>query len=172
MIRVPRLAPLVAAAVVCAPTFAFAQPTTPPAASTHPSTPPAAAAPSGAAPSAAVPALPKDIQARVAQHIKQLHAQLHITAAEEQQWDAFADVMRANAADMNAAYRQREQQFAKMNALQNMQSYAKIAEEHSQHLQKLVVAFETLYNALPASQQKLADQVFHKRAESRKQQHG
>jgi len=170
MIRVPRLVPLAAVAVICAPAFAFAQSTTPPAAPTHPAAPPAAAAPPSAAPSNA-PALPKDIQARVEQHIKRLHAQLHITAAEEQQWDAFADVMRRNAADMDEVFRQREQEFPSMNALQNMQSYAKIAVEHAEHLQKLVAAFETLYNALPESQQKLADQVFRARAKSRAQQH-
>ncbi|HVC51821.1 MAG TPA: Spy/CpxP family protein refolding chaperone [Stellaceae bacterium] len=172
MIRVPRLVPLAAAAVICAPAFAFAQSTTSPAAPTHPAAPPAAAAPPGAAPSNALPGLPKDIQTRVEQHIKQLHAQLHITAAEEQQWNAFADVMRRNAADMGEAFRHREQEFASMNALQNMQSYAKIAEEHAERLQKLVTAFETLYNALPESQQKLADQVFRERAESRAKRRG
>lgn len=166
MIRIPRLAPLAAAAVVCAPAFAFAQSATSP---TRPATPPAATAPSGAAPTT-TQALPKDIQARVEAHIKQLHTQLHITAAQEQQWDAFANVMRHNAADMSAAYQERAQKFTSMNALQNMQSYVKIAEEHAQHLQKLADAFETLYNSLPAAQQKFADQAFRARTAARTQQ--
>lgn len=168
MIRIPHLAPLAAAVLVCAPMLAFAQSATSPATPTHPTTPPAAEAPSsGGAPSAAAPALPKDIQARVEQHIKQLHAQLHITAAQAPQWDAFAGVMRQNAADMAEAFRQRAQQFPSMNALQNMQSYAQIAEEHAEHLKKLAAAFDTLYNALPPAQQKLADQVFRARATAR-----
>jgi len=43
-----------------------------------------------------------------------------------------------------------------MNALQNMQSYEQIAEEHAQHLQKLVPAFQ---------QKQLTDQVFRMRIE-------
>jgi hypothetical protein len=41
-----------------------------------------------------------------------------------------------------------------------MESYQKLAETHAEHLQKLVSAFETLYNALPDPQKKVADQVF------------
>jgi hypothetical protein len=39
-----------------------------------------------------------------------------------------------------------------MNAMQNMQSYEQIAEAHAQHLQKLVPAFDALYNAMPEQQ--------------------
>lgn len=161
MIRIPRLAPL-AAALFCVPALALAQSTTSPSTPAHPAEPPAAAGPSAAA-----PALPQNIRARVEAHIKQLHAQLRITPAQEEQWKAFADVMRQNAADMDAAMEQRAKQFASMNALQNMQSYGQIAEKHAQHMQKLVAAFGTLYNALPESQQKLADQVFRARATAR-----
>jgi hypothetical protein len=45
-----------------------------------------------------------------------------------------------------------------MNAVQNMPSYAQIAEAHVQHLQKLVPAFDNLYSAMPEQQKKLADQ--------------
>ena len=41
-----------------------------------------------------------------------------------------------------------------------MQSYEQIAEAHTQHLQKLVPAFDNLYNAMPEQQKKLTDQVF------------
>ena len=39
----------------------------------------------------------KRMEERVENHIKQLHAQLHITPAEQSQWDQFAQVMRDNA---------------------------------------------------------------------------
>ena len=102
----------------------------------------------------------KDIQAKVEAHIKQLHAQLKITPQEDNDWNQFADVMRTNARDMDTAMNERQQQYLSMNALQNMESYQKLAETHAEHLEKLVSAFETLYNALPDQQKKLADQVF------------
>jgi periplasmic protein CpxP/Spy len=158
-----RIAPVAFAAMLTLPAFAFAQTMSSPGASPAP----AATAPSTAgAPSSGAPALSKDIQAKVEAHIKQLHTQLKITQAEEKDWDQFADVMRTNAGDMQAATQEREQQYPSMNALQNLESYQKLAETHAEHLQKLVGAFETLYNALPDQQKKVADQVFHARIAS------
>ena len=57
-----------------------------------------------------------------------------------------------------------------MTALQNMQSYEQLAEAHAQHLQKLVAAFQNLYDTMPDQQKQLADQVFHANAEQRAQQ--
>jgi protein CpxP len=107
----------------------------------------------------------KSMEERVENHIKQLYAQLRITPAEQPQWDQFAQVMRENARDMDQAFMQRAQQYPTMNAMQNMQSYEKMAEAHVQHLQKLVPAFDNLYNAMPEQQKKLTDQVFRANAE-------
>jgi periplasmic protein CpxP/Spy len=103
---------------------------------------------------------------RVDEHIRQLHAQLRITPAEQPQWDRFAEVMRENARGMDQEIAQRHQEFARMNALQNMQSYQKIAAAHAQDLQRLVPAFENLYNAMPDQQKRLTDQVFRENAEA------
>ncbi|MEJ1977594.1 MAG: hypothetical protein WDN49_17280 [Acetobacteraceae bacterium] len=85
------------------PAAAFAQTTAAPA----PTTPaPAAASPVSTAAPAAAP-LPKDVAAKVEQHIKQLHDQLGITAAEQSQWDQFAQVMRDNATQMGDAFHER-----------------------------------------------------------------
>jgi hypothetical protein len=46
----------------------------------------------------------KSMEERVENHIKQLHAQLRITPAEQPQWDQFAQVMRDNARDMDQAF--------------------------------------------------------------------
>ena len=102
----------------------------------------------------------KNMEERVENHIKQLHAQLQITPAEQPQWDQFAQVMRENARDVDQAFMQRAQQYPTMNAMQNMQSYEQMAEAHVQHLQKPVPAFDNLYNAMPEQQKKLTDQVF------------
>ena len=73
--------------------------------------------------------------------------------------------MRENARDMDQAFKQRAQQYPTMNAMQNMQSCEQVAEAHAQHLQKLVPAFDNLYNAMPEQQKKLTDQVFRANAE-------
>jgi len=45
------------------------------------------------------------------------------------------------------------------------------APQHAQHVQKLVRAFQTLYDAIPDEQKRLADQVFRANAEGQAQTH-
>ncbi len=99
----------------------------------------------------------------VEQHITQLHSQLKITAAEQPLWDQFAQVMRDNARDMHQAFEQRGTKLASLNAAENMQSYAQLAQQHAQDLQKLATAFQTLYAAMPDDQKAVADGVFRER---------
>ena len=110
-------------------------------------------------PKAAAPK-PASVTERVEQHITHLHAQLHITPAQQAQWDQFAQVMRDNAKDMNQTLEQRGAGFASMNAAENMQSYAQIAQQHAQDTQKLATAFQALYGAMSDDQKKNADAVF------------
>jgi periplasmic protein CpxP/Spy len=140
---------------------------------------PALALPAGAfaqtqTPTGGSPIPPKekpDAEAtRVELHIGQLHAQLHITPAQQAQWDQFAQVMRDNAKDMNQVLEQRASGFASMNAVENMQSYAQIAQQHAQDTQKLATAFQALYGDLSDAQKKNADAVF--RAEGDHPMHG
>jgi uncharacterized membrane protein YfbV (UPF0208 family) len=114
------------------------------------------------------PVAGKNAEERVEARIKELHAQLRITPAEEPQWNEFARVMRENARDMDEAFMQRAQQYPTMNAVQNMQSYEQISEQHAQRVQKLIPAFQQLYDAMPDQQKQLTDQVF--RANSEKHQ--
>jgi len=157
MIPTNRMIALAVAALLAAPAAALAQ----------------SAQTLGAAPSTTSPgagrAAPGGAAARVEQRIKELQAQLKITPAEETQWQQFAQTMRDNARDMDQAVMQRAQQFPSMNAVQDMQSYEKIAEAHVQHLQKLVPAFQNLYEAMSPEQKQRADEVFRARAESRTQ---
>jgi len=161
------LASLAVAALLSIPAGALAQ-SQQTAATQGATTPPPAGAGS---PMASHPVPGRNAEERVEQHIRQLHSQLRITPAEEPQWNEFASVMRENARDMDQAYLQRAQQFATMNAVQNMQSYEQLAQEHAQHVQKLVPAFEKLYGAMPDQQKRLADQVFRANAERHIQQH-
>jgi hypothetical protein len=135
------------------PTGAFAQTETPPA---------GAAATSKPKPPARKPA---SLTERVEQHISQLHTQLRITPAQQPQWDQFALVMRDNAKNMNQTLEQRGAVFASMNALDNMQSYARIAQQHAEDMQKLATAFQPVYQSMSDDQKQNADTVFRGRGD-------
>jgi protein CpxP len=100
---------------------------------------------------------------RVEQHITRLHAQLNITPAQQAQWDQFAQVMRDNAKNMNQRFEERGTGFASMNAAENMQSYAKLAQQHAQDMQELATAFQALYASMSDDQKRNADAVFRTR---------
>ncbi|MGH7152843.1 MAG: Spy/CpxP family protein refolding chaperone, partial [Acetobacteraceae bacterium] len=117
------------------------------------STPPAAAPASPGVSESGQPALHapreagqhQDMIKRVEHHIKQLHAELQITPAEQPQWDQFAQAMRENAQDMRQSFDQRG---------------AQLAQQHAQDMQRLTAAFQSLYDSMPSQQQQSADAVF------------
>jgi protein CpxP len=114
----------------------------------------------GAASTGAESALPASVSAKVEQHIKALHDQLGITPGEQPQWEAFAQVMRENAAQMSDAFINRSAKVSGMTAVDNMQSYAQLAQVHATNTQKLASAFQALYNTFPDQQKQLADRIF------------
>jgi len=128
--------------------------------------PPPASAPSPAPASSAPPAdasappLSKAMEAKLDAHIASMHDQLSITPAQETQWNAFAQVMRDNAASMHAAIEARGAKMGDMNAADNMQSYAELAHVHADNMEKLATSFQTLYASLSDQQKQAADMVF------------
>ena len=98
--------------------------------------------------------------AKVEQKITDLHTRLDITAAQQPQWDEFIQVMRDNAAATDADFHHRLTAIPTMTAPENLQSYAKFAADHAQEMQKLVPAFQALYDTMSGSQKLTADQVF------------
>jgi len=100
--------------------------------------------------------------ATVDERIAQLHRELKITAAEEQDWQAVAQTMKANADDMKNLIDQTRANApkAERNALEDLQTYQKFAQAHADGLQKLTTAFATLYNAMTPEQKANADRVF------------
>jgi hypothetical protein len=95
------------------------------------------------------------------QRITSLHEELKITPAEESDWNAVAQTMRDNASAMEKLASEKQAQSEKgMTAVEDLQTYGEFAEAHVEHLKKLTSAFETLYNAMPEQQKKVADQVF------------
>jgi protein CpxP len=159
------LAALAVAAVLALPGAALAQSQAPASASPEVEKP----ATASSSPLAGHPVAGKTAQERVEQRIKELYSQLRITPAERPQWDQFAQVMRDNARDMDQAWLQRVNHVESMNAVQNMQSYEQIAEQHAQHVQKLVPAFQNVYNVMSEEQKQLADQVFRENAQKQAQ---
>ncbi len=113
----------------------------------------------------------ESMSARVAEHIAHLRAELQITPAEEPQWHQFAQVMRGNATQMEAAFKARAMNMGSMNAVQDMQSYAHLAEIHASSMQQLSAAFQTLYASFPPAQQKIADGVFRQSASMKMKKH-
>jgi periplasmic protein CpxP/Spy len=155
------LASAAIAALLALPVAAFAQSAAP--ATTAPSATTTSPMPAQTAPA-------QSAEQRVEMHIRQLHAQLQITPAEQPQWDQFAAIMRENARSMDHAFMQRAQQYPTMTAVENMRSYEQIATEHAADMQKLVPVFANLYNVMPAQQRRLADQVFRANAAAHAQQ--
>jgi hypothetical protein len=101
------------------------------------------------------------------QRIADLHKRLKITPAQDAQWNQVADVMRQNAAAVEAAIKDRVQNAKTMTAMDNLQSYEKIAQAHEQGLEKLIPAFQTLYSSMSDEQKKNADAVFRATTERR-----
>lgn len=97
---------------------------------------------------------------RVEGRIADLHTRLKITPVQSPQWDAFAGVMRDNARGMETAFDTRTTGRLKMTAVENMQSYATLAEQHAQDLRKLAPAFASLYGVMSDDQKRNADEVF------------
>lgn len=121
--------------------------------------PSAATAPAAAsAPMKAMPA-PHHMD-MVEQRIQTLHDQLNITVGQTRRWNAFAHVIRENAASMQRAFRHRAKALPKMNAAQAMRSYADIAQLHAANMRKLSMAFSHLYAALTPAQKAAADELF------------
>ncbi len=103
---------------------------------------------------------PSKRDAMIERRVAELHAKLKVTASEESQFSAFAQVMRENARHMDGLAQQHGQTVAEGNAVDQMKSYAALAQAHAEDTQRLVPAFSNLYEALTPEQKKAADQSF------------
>ena len=95
----------------------------------------------------------------VDRRITELHTKLQITPAQGQKWDQFAQVMRDNAKAMDQLYADRAQKLSSMSAVDNMQSFQTIEQARMQGMQKLVPAFQTVYDSLSDQQKQAADRA-------------
>jgi hypothetical protein len=99
---------------------------------------------------------------RVEARINDLHSKLKITPAQEEQWNKVAEVMRENAAAMEPLVKARQEKAKTMNAVEDLKSYAQIANTHAAGLNKFISVFEVLYASMSDEQKKIADSLFTK----------
>jgi hypothetical protein len=97
---------------------------------------------------------------RVEARIKDLHAKLNITPAQEQQWNTVTQVMRDNAIKMDALTAARSENAKIMSAIDNLKSYGEIAELHEDGIKKFIPVFTDLYDSMSVGQKKDADVIF------------
>jgi periplasmic protein CpxP/Spy len=119
-----------------------------------------------APPSTSQPAPPLSAAAEAAidQRIHTLQSQLGITPAQMPLWSAFAHAMRENAQSTNALFAQRAGAVAMMSAVDNMDSYARIARAYADNTERLATAFDSLYASLSPTQKQAADTIFRQQA--------
>lgn len=109
-------------------------------------------------------AAPDVHQARVEQRIRDMYATLHITQAQEAEWNAFAQVMLDNAQKMDMTLKQYGTDRRKLSAPQILSNYAAISAAHAQNVERLSSALGVLYANLSLEQQRIADSIFSQRA--------
>src|SRR6202171_4472578 len=95
---------------------------------------PARSAGAPPSPDASTPAMMKGDAKRdmeVERHIKDLHAKLKITPAEESQWAAVVQTMRDNANELDKAIDKRKAMTTNTKAIDDLNAYGVIAQAHA-----------------------------------------
>lgn len=92
--------------------------------------------------------------------IKDMHAKLKITQAQEEQWAKVAQVMRDDAKTMDTLTQARVGHAKEMTAIDDLKSYGEIAEAHANGIKNLTPVFGALYDSMSDTQKKEADTLF------------
>ena len=92
--------------------------------------------------------------------IKDMHAKLKITPAEEAQWAKVAEIMRDNGKTMDTLTQTRVEHAKDMTAVDDLKSYGEIAQAHADGIKKLTPVFADLYASMSDAQKKEADTLF------------
>ena len=92
--------------------------------------------------------------------IKDLHARLKITPAQEDLWNNATQVMRENAKTMDALRKARSEKAQTMTAVEDFKAYGEITEAHADGIKKFVPVFSALYDSMSDAQKKNADTIF------------
>jgi hypothetical protein len=104
------------------------------------------------------------VDAHVEARIKAMRKKLHITSAQETQWNAVAQVMRDNAHAIADLRQQGADKTKSMTAIDHLNSYAAITDAQAAGIHKFIPAFQALYDTMSDAQKKSADTLFRSRA--------
>lgn len=91
--------------------------------------------------------------------IQQIHQQLHITPAQEGDFNAFINAMRTNQETMRAVIQQRPAS-ANTSALESLRFEQRFLAAQAEGLRRLLGPFARLYAALSPAQRKTANRIF------------
>ena len=106
---------------------------------------------------------------RVEVRIKDMHAKLKITQAQEDQWAKVAQVMRDNEKTIEPLIKARADDAKTRTAVDDLKSYGEITDAHADGIKKFAPVFATLYASMSDAQKKEADVLFrHGRKMSKK----
>lgn len=97
---------------------------------------------------------------RTEARIKDLHARLKITPAQEDLWNKVTQVMRDNAKTMDDLNQARFEKGKSLTAVEDLKSYSEIAQAHADGLKNFIPVFEELYTGMSDDQKKDADTLF------------
>ncbi len=92
--------------------------------------------------------------------IKDLHARLKITPAQEDLWKNVTQVMQDNGKTMDALRKARTEKAPTMTAVEDFKTYGEITEVHADGIKKFVPVFSALYDSMSDAQKKNADNIF------------
>jgi protein CpxP len=92
--------------------------------------------------------------------IKDMHAKLKVTAAQEEQWAKVAQAMLDDAKIMDTLTQARVDHAKDMTAVDDLKSYGELADAHANGIKKLTPLFAALYASMSDAQKKEADTLF------------
>ena len=92
--------------------------------------------------------------------IKEMHAKLKITSAQEEQWAKVAQTMLNDAKTMDALTQIRVDHAKDMTAVDDLKSFGEIADAYANGIKKMIPVFADLYASMSDAQKKEADAFF------------
>ena len=92
--------------------------------------------------------------------IDHLHDSLKITAEQGPLWRGVTKVMRENAEAISKLAQERAEHAQTATALDDLKSYAEIAEAHAAATKRMIPVFQALYDSMSPEQKKAADTEF------------
>jgi uncharacterized membrane protein len=97
---------------------------------------------------------------RVELRIKDMHAKLKITPAQEELWTKVDQAMLDDAKTMDTLTQARVDHAKDMTAVDDLKSYGELADAHAEGIKKLTPLFAALYASMSDAQKKEADSLF------------